>query len=297
MRAAAGVVIVLAVAACRFEASPALGSDGAIAPADVASHAGSDAAALPPPDGDMLPPGGDEDGDGVPNGVDNCPTIANPGQYDFDGDGLGDECDPCPQTATNTPDTDGDGIGDACDPRPTTADRRVEFLNFANPDSITGWTASSGTWVPGTGGLAVDVAKVAYFNGAAPPGAALTHPVLEAAFLPTVESDDDESAMAVCMGADACCGVYTDEDTDGSPYAFNGSLTDTSWNVAYAGSPVVVSVQVDVNDSGKVACTITSGTTTKTPSVTVTNGSNAPKLYASSTSGTIAYLFVIDASE
>jgi hypothetical protein len=38
-------------------------------------------------------PSGDTDGDGVANGVDNCPTTANPDQADRDGDGTGDACD------------------------------------------------------------------------------------------------------------------------------------------------------------------------------------------------------------
>jgi hypothetical protein len=79
-----------------------------------------------------LDPAGDEDGDGVLNGVDNCPNDANPLQEDADGDGIGDACDPnlvdsdgdglvdgddnCPSTPNPLQqDGDGDGVGDACD--------------------------------------------------------------------------------------------------------------------------------------------------------------------------------------
>lgn len=53
----------------------------------------------------------DADGDGVADGIDNCPNHFNPTQSDCDGDGIGDVCDqdPCPN------DKDGDGIPDDLD--------------------------------------------------------------------------------------------------------------------------------------------------------------------------------------
>jgi hypothetical protein len=83
----------------------------------------------------------DSDGDGIPDGSDNCPGVANPGQADSDGDGQGDACDACPADPANDADgdgvcgnvdncpttanpaqtdSDGDGIGNACDPCPNT---------------------------------------------------------------------------------------------------------------------------------------------------------------------------------
>jgi hypothetical protein len=77
----------------------------------------------------------DRDGDGVPNGEDNCPSYFNPGQpldgsnepldqADADGDGVGDVCDPCPTSADDLcsrEDWDGDGVRNPVDNCPHTA--------------------------------------------------------------------------------------------------------------------------------------------------------------------------------
>ena len=52
---------------------------------------------------------GDFDGDGITDGNDNCPTVANPGQEDADADNIGDCCD------SDSPDADGDDVADTCD--------------------------------------------------------------------------------------------------------------------------------------------------------------------------------------
>lgn len=76
----------------------------------------------------------DDDGDGIPNGSDNCPDVFNPirpmdigAQPDTDGDGEGDACDPCPDDKTDSctkpdaEDIDGDGIPNGVDNCPGTA--------------------------------------------------------------------------------------------------------------------------------------------------------------------------------
>ena len=82
-----------------------------------------------------VPSATDSDGDGIPDAMDNCPSVFNPirpvdngTQGDIDADGVGDACDPCPLTANTTTcasvdpnDADGDGIPNAIDNCPMKA--------------------------------------------------------------------------------------------------------------------------------------------------------------------------------
>jgi hypothetical protein len=77
----------------------------------------------------------DTDGDGVPDGVDVCPLVFDPGQENFDGDSAGDACDDDDDndglfdgeeflagTDPLDPDTDDDGVIDGQDICPTVPD-------------------------------------------------------------------------------------------------------------------------------------------------------------------------------
>ena len=81
--------------------------------------------------GVLAPQPGDNDGDGVPDAEDNCPSDSNPSQLNGDGDAFGNACDTdkdddtvlnhadnCPVVANTSGqayDADGDGVGDVCD--------------------------------------------------------------------------------------------------------------------------------------------------------------------------------------
>ncbi len=91
----------------------------------------------------------DSDEDGVPDVMDNCDFVWNPGQADSDGDGVGDACDPdrdgdgiddsidnCPSVPNVAQiDTDGDGRGDACEFRLADTGQTANFTATFGGDS------------------------------------------------------------------------------------------------------------------------------------------------------------------
>ncbi|MCZ6794106.1 MAG: lamin tail domain-containing protein [Planctomycetota bacterium] len=106
----------------------------------------------------------DADGDGITDGQDNCPTVANAGQADRDGDGAGDACDNCPDDANpDQRDFNRNGVGDACDapvsPRAfdiaineihyhPVGGNHLEFVELYNPATesidVGGWSFTAG---------------------------------------------------------------------------------------------------------------------------------------------------------
>ncbi len=112
--------------------------------------------------------GGDPDGDGIPENIDNCPSwrcandpdlsrCNNPDQADLDGDGVGDTCDNCPPawckelaTRYGTPtapfgmycknpgqeDWDNDGLGNTCDLCPESGADKDNPLADADGDGV-----------------------------------------------------------------------------------------------------------------------------------------------------------------
>jgi len=91
----------------------------------------------------------DDDIDGIPDVMDNCPIISNPLQEDVgDGDGVGDICDNCP--TDDNPDQanwDDDGFGDACED----SDSDGLFDNEDNCPGYQNWVLG-GTCIYGTVG-------------------------------------------------------------------------------------------------------------------------------------------------
>ncbi|HET9620828.1 MAG TPA: lamin tail domain-containing protein [Kofleriaceae bacterium] len=123
----------------------------------------------------------DGDGDGIPDPMDNCPTVFNPvrpmdggAQPDADGDGAGDACDPCPLDANTTTcgnvDRDGDGVADKNDNCPTTSNPdQADADQDGKGDACDACPADAN---PGEAGCPTTIYKIN--SGATPVGSLVT---------------------------------------------------------------------------------------------------------------------------
>jgi hypothetical protein len=143
-------------------------ADGPAPPGpDTGPDVASDVNDAGPRDADAAPPPPDADGGPGPIDVrDAGPTCwGTPSANDEDGDGLVDECDNCPSISNpNQADVgeinsgaNADGVGDACDPRPNAGGDSIFFFDGMNFTSVPStwtnvgvgtWTASGGTLSP-----------------------------------------------------------------------------------------------------------------------------------------------------
>jgi len=97
----------------------------------------------------------DTDGDGIPDGCDNCPGVANPEQADSDGDGIGDACADC-EIAAPEPPTEAIKITD-CAADPLLQRRGSTTRIEVGGDLIVGCPLSP---LPATGSLEIQARSV-----------------------------------------------------------------------------------------------------------------------------------------
>lgn len=289
-------LLVVALAGCGFSAGNGDG-DGGVDTAPVID-------AIPPEDPDAsLPPLLDDDGDGVLNGVDNCPKVANPDQRDHDADTKGDVCDHCPHLAVTDTDSDGDGIGDACDPRPTMGgDVRRLWEGFYDPSSISGW-GGGGNWSVANGKLR-QTSTNANQTGSGPPIAVAKAFVMTSFTVDALSGASSNPQIGVSSGVSG--GLQRYSCTLQRAQSLN-VRTETSWveatnvvqqsgNTAWtpgtfaAGSTATVISRLN----GGFQCRIVQGTTDKTRSEQ--SGPPAGQVYLGTENATASfdYLFIVD---
>lgn len=87
--------------------------------------------------------------DAAPDAPFDAAACVDPTHHDEDGDGVEDGCDNCPHVAqTSFDDDDQDGVGDGCDPDPGRRDTQLQFFGFATPprDLVLAADLGTGMW-------------------------------------------------------------------------------------------------------------------------------------------------------
>jgi len=158
----------------------------------------------------------DADNDGVLNHVDNCQTVANPGQQDSNSNGVGDACE--------VADADGDGVADGSDNCPNTANPGQE-----NSDTDAAGDACDGCPTDGLK-LAAGVCGCGFLDTDSDGDGQADGPGSGSACGDYCPTDNTKKFLADTQGADKCgCNVpNTDSDSDGVA-ACNEACDNTSY--------------------------------------------------------------------
>lgn len=171
---------------------------------------------------DQTEPEADDDGDGILNADDNCPSVANADQLDTDGDGRGDACDL---------DDDNDGVPDEDDAYPLDAQRSVD----TTPPTIT--------------------ASDFELEGNTTGGAILDRDLLLANI--TVEDDADsldELQISIEPSGDLALGTHeltiTATDTSDNSTSATVSVTVVDMTAPMIDAPETVTINLFSSDSG-----------------------------------------------
>jgi hypothetical protein len=209
------------------------------------------------PDG---PTADDQDGDGIEDALDNCPSVFNPvfdvsfpmweEQPDSDLDGLGDVCDPCPSNegdvceGPDPDDSDSDGVpndADNCplDPNADQADADDDGKGDACDDCPTA--------NPGNQGCPATVEQIQDPSdpGHVPPG---TTVLVEGLIVTAIRSDD---------------GAFAAETGSGQPYS--GIFVFTGSNPAGLAVGAVVDVQGTIEEYFDLTELVDASVTVVTP--------------------------------
>jgi len=162
----------------------------------------------------------DSDGDGVLNGVDNCPNVANADQANADGDAFGDACDGCT-------DTDGDGAGDPGFPNNTCElDGCPNDPNKIDPGACGCGVPDTDTDGDGTpdchDGCPNDPAKIA----PGPCGCGVPDTDTDGDGTPDCIDGCPNDPAKIAPGACGCGVAEVDSDGDGTPNCIDGCPND-----------------------------------------------------------------------